>query len=99
MCRPKGSATPAGRSTMASLLLRTGRVWLQRTPQRRLPALSQPELSRRLGPDDQRLFDRVRCRLAGADFLEVFVAERFFGAATASGGVSSGNATARGMIS
>ena len=48
---------------------------------------------------DERPFDRVRCRLAGADFLEVFVAERFFGAATASGGVSSGNATAWGMIS
>ena len=49
--------------------------------------------------DDQRPFDRVRCRLAGADFLEVFVSERFFGAAIASGGVSSGNATAWEMIS
>jgi hypothetical protein len=57
--------------------------------------------------DDQRPFDRLRCRLAGADFLEVFAAERFFGAATARAfgadtaraGVSSGDATAWEMIS
>ena len=49
--------------------------------------------------DDQRPFDRLRCRLAGADFLDVFAAGRFFGAATASAGASSGNAAAGGMIS
>ena len=50
--------------------------------------------------DDKRPFDRLRCRLAGADFLDVFAAGRFFGAAAAStGGSSSGNAAAWGMIS
>jgi hypothetical protein len=49
--------------------------------------------------DDQRPFDRLRGRLGGADFLEVFAAGRFFCATTASAGVSSGNAAAGGMIS
>jgi hypothetical protein len=49
--------------------------------------------------DDQRPFDRLRCRLAGADFLDVFAAGRFFGAAAASTGGPSGNAAAWGMIS
>ena len=54
---------------------------------------------RAVSGDDQRPFDRLRCRLAGADFLDVFAAARFFNAATASAGAGSGNATAWEMIS
>jgi hypothetical protein len=96
---PAGVIYHLGRRTMASLLLRTRQGWLQRSPQRRLPDARSARAVAPCRADYQRPFDRLRCRLAGADFLEVFAAGRLFCAATASAGASSGNATAWGMIS
>ena len=62
-------------------------------PRGAFPALGQPELWRLVRADYQRPFDRLRCRLAGADFLDVFAAGRLFFAATGSAGACSGNAT------
>jgi hypothetical protein len=81
-----------------AMLLRTRRGWLQRTPQTGLPHSVSPKVAPSRA-DCQRPFERLPCRLAGADFLEVLGARRFLGAATASAGACSGNAATGEIIS